>query len=158
MLVVLATIVGIAASPPAAAAGRATRWTLTPKTEGWELRWRGTRQLMVSVSVAQPMSVDYTAQLTFGASAGPLAALDSDDVTPEFFVRWAQYDPPPLPLALSAAGLYFRLQIPAGATTGTVEIPLKADGVSEGTEAFSLNVYDYDYGSLVGRIYGTVTD
>ena len=112
--------------------------------------------LMVSVSVAQPMSVDYTAQLTFGASAGPLAALDSDDVTPEFFVRWAQYDPPPLPLALSAAGLYFRLQIPAGATTGTVEIPLKADGVSEGTEAFSLKVYDY--GNLAGIIDGTVTD
>ena len=69
--------------------------------------------------------------------------LYTDDVTPEFLYQWIGWIPDPAAAALAdRSGA--NLNIPAGATTATFEIPTVADGIVEGREYVTVTLSGWE--------------
>ncbi len=113
--------------------------------------------LTITVSIDNPLSGDIYAAVSFRAPEGALPEMDSDDIPPEVWQQWVSFDPPSPPLKLSESAVFLSLTIPAGSTSASIEIPLRADGVTEGNEAFGISVFD-GFGSLIGERDGGVSD
>ena len=93
--------------------------------------------LVFTATLSAPISTDLWYGLGFGEVAGK-ATLYTDDVTPEFLMQWAGGIPDPAqPLWQTIWG---NLYIPAGATTGTFEMPTVADAVDEGREYITVTL------------------
>jgi hypothetical protein len=94
-----------------------------------------------TATLSAPISTDLWYSLSFGEVAGK-PSLYTDDVTPEFLMQWVGWIPDPAqPLWQTIWG---NLNIPAGATTGTFEIPTVADGIVEGREYITVTIEGWE--------------
>ncbi len=97
--------------------------------------------LVFTATLSAPISTDLWYGLSFGEVAGK-PTLYTDDVTPEFMMLWSGWIPDPAqPLWQTIWG---NLNIPAGATTGTFEIPTVADGIVEGREYITVTMEGWE--------------
>jgi hypothetical protein len=97
--------------------------------------------LVFTATLSAPLATDVWYSLTLGEVSGQ-PALWTDDVTPGFLMAWAGWVPePPTPLWET---VYPTINIPAGATTATFEIPTVADGITEGSERITITLQGWD--------------
>ena len=97
--------------------------------------------LVFTATLSAPISIDLWYGLSLGEVAGK-PTLYTDDVTPEFMYQWSGWIPDPAqPLWQN---IWPSLNIPAGATTATFEIPTVADGIVEGREYITVTLSGWD--------------
>jgi hypothetical protein len=97
--------------------------------------------LVFTATLSEPIAIDLWYNLSFGEVAGK-PALYTDDVPEAFLMQWMGWIPVPAqPLWQS---IWANLQIPAGATTGTFEIPTVADGILEGREYITVTMEGWE--------------
>jgi hypothetical protein len=97
--------------------------------------------LVFTATLSAPIATDLWYGLTLGEVPGQ-PTLWTDDVTPEFLMTWAGWiADPPTPLWET---VYPTINIPAGATTATFEIPTVADGIAEGSEKITVTLQGWD--------------
>ena len=97
--------------------------------------------LVFTATLSAPIAIDLWYGLTLGEVPGK-PTLYTDDVTPEFLLQWAGWIPDPAqPLWQN---VWPSLNIPAGATTGTLEIPTVADGIVEGREYITVTLSGWE--------------
>jgi len=97
--------------------------------------------LVFTATLSAPIATDLWYGLSFGEVAGR-PTLYSDDVTEDFLWQWAGWIPDPVePLWHIIWG---NVYIPAGATTGTFEIPTVADGIVEGREYITVTLEGWE--------------
>ena len=97
--------------------------------------------LVFTATLSFPVGVDLWYSLTLGQLPGK-ATLFTDDVTPDFLYQWSGWIPdPPAPLWENA---WPSLNIPAGTTTATFEIPTVADGIVEGREYLTVTLSGWE--------------
>ena len=97
--------------------------------------------LVFTATLSAPISTDLWYGLTLGEVPGR-PTLYTDDVTPDFLLQWAGGVPDPAQPLWQA--VWPSLNIPAGATTGTLEIPTVADGIVEGREYLTVTLSGWE--------------
>jgi hypothetical protein len=113
---------------------------------------------ILRVRLDRPVDYDQFVVVQFGAPLTGGPEVDSDDLPAATWREWSWGSDPPIPpVKLSEVFIYPQLLLDAGATSATLIIPWRADGVAEGPERVRLQVYS-SFGPLVGAVEGTVTD
>ena len=77
------------------------------------------------------------------------ATLYTDDVTPEFMYQWSGWIPDPAQPLWEI--IWASLNIPAGTTSATFEIPTVADGIVEGREYVTVTLSGWEDPLLPSR-------
>jgi hypothetical protein len=97
--------------------------------------------LVFTATLSFPVSADLWYNINLAELPGK-ATLYTDDVTPEFLYQWTGWVPDPAQPLWEV--IWANVNIPAGATSATFEIPTVADGIVEGREYVTVTLSGWE--------------
>jgi hypothetical protein len=111
--------------------------------------------LQWTVRFDAPMPIDQQLYLSFVAPASG-REIDSDDVDDATWAQWTFSERPHPPQTPSDSFGFVFVDVAQGATSVTIDVPVLADGIAEGSEHVALSMYYFD-GTMLS-LTGVVTD